>query len=171
MCKYAFSRRINFLLQDRGLPSPCHNHAADQYITCSPETWNIMTFVTKIIVPYHNWFAPLHIIFDEIRFNLFSSPRPGLPVVFKNRSFIHTSCRLFRLHIQSCQRGLDNAVGIATSYGLEHPGIESNLFSITIHTWPGAHPASCPMRNGQFFPPWIKQPGHVSHLHPSRDRG
>ena len=34
-----------------------------------------MTFVTKAIVPYHNWFAPLHIIFGEIRFILFSNPQ------------------------------------------------------------------------------------------------
>jgi hypothetical protein len=114
---------FNYKVED--CPLPCHSHAADQYITCSPETWNIMTFVTKVIVPYHNWFAPLHIIFVEIYFHLFSNPRPGLPVVFKTRSFIHTSCRLFYFHIQSCQWGRVSAVGIATSYGLDHLGIES----------------------------------------------
>jgi hypothetical protein len=120
---YLFALIFNDKEED--CPLPCHSHAADQYITCSPETWIIMTFVTKVIVPYHNWFAPLPIIFDEIHFNLFCNPRPGLPVVCKNCAFIHTSCCLFQLHIQSCQGGRDSAIGIATSYGLDLPGIES----------------------------------------------
>jgi hypothetical protein len=44
--------------------------------------------------------------------------------------------------------GRDNAVGIATRYGLDRPGIESRWgarFSAHVQTGPGAHPASCTM--------------------------
>ena len=48
-------------------------------------------------------------------------------------------------------------VGIATCYGLDIPGIESQLgsrFSTPIQTDPGAHPASRTMGTGSF--PGIK---------------
>ena len=44
-------------------------------------------------------------------------------------------------------------VGIATSYGLDGPGIESRWgarFSAPVQTGPGAHPASCTMGTGSF---------------------
>jgi hypothetical protein len=48
--------------------------------------------------------------------------------------------------------GPGSSVGIATSYGLDGPGIESRWggarFSAPIQTGPGAHPASCTMGTG-----------------------
>ena len=44
-----------------------------------------------------------------------------------------------------------SSVGIATRYGLDGPGIESRwgaIFSATVQTDPGAHPASCTMGTG-----------------------
>ena len=47
----------------------------------------------------------------------------------------------------------DSAVGIATGYGLDGPGIESlwgTRFSAPVQTGPGGHPASCTMGGGSF---------------------
>jgi len=47
----------------------------------------------------------------------------------------------------------DSAVGIATGYGLDGPGIESRCearFFAPVQTGPGAHPASCTMGTGSF---------------------
>jgi hypothetical protein len=56
-------------------------------------------------------------------------------------------------------------VGIATRYGLDGPGIESQLgarFSAPVQTGPGAHPASCTVGTGSF--PALKRPGRgVDH--------
>ena len=42
--------------------------------------------------------------------------------------------------------GTGSAVGIATGYGLDDPGMESRRrFSAPVQTGPGAHPASCKM--------------------------
>jgi hypothetical protein len=46
-------------------------------------------------------------------------------------------------------------VGIATRYGLDGPGIESQWearFFAPVQTGPGAHPASCTMDTGSLFP-------------------
>ena len=49
----------------------------------------------------------------------------------------------------------DSSVGIATGYGLDGPGIESQWggarFSAPVQTGPGAHPASCTMGTGIFL--------------------
>ena len=65
----------------------------------------------------------------------------------------------------------DSSVGIATSYGLDGPGIESRWrtrFSAAVQTGPGANPASCTMGTGFF--PGVKRPGrgadHPPHLVP-----
>jgi hypothetical protein len=50
--------------------------------------------------------------------------------------------------------GLGSVVGIATAYGLDGPGIESQWvarFSAPVQTGPEAHPASCTM-GAQSFP-------------------
>jgi hypothetical protein len=47
-----------------------------------------------------------------------------------------------------------SSVGIATGYGLDDPGIESQWgarFSAPVQTGPGAHPASCTMGTGSFL--------------------
>ena len=57
-------------------------------------------------------------------------------------------------------RGRDSAVGIATGYGLDGPGIESQWgarFSAPVQTGPGSYPASCKMDTGSF--PAVKRPG------------
>jgi len=61
--------------------------------------------------------------------------------------------------------------GIATGYGLDGPGIESQWearFSSPVHIGSGAHPASCTMGTGSF--PGVKRPGrgvdHPPHLVP-----
>jgi hypothetical protein len=54
--------------------------------------------------------------------------------------------------------GRDAAVGIATCYGLNGPGIEFRWgarFSAPVHTGPGAHPASYSMGTGSF--PGVKR--------------
>jgi hypothetical protein len=61
--------------------------------------------------------------------------------------------------------GRDSAVGIATHYGLDGPGIESRWgarFSAPVQINPGAHPASYTMGTGSF--PEVKRPGRgVDH--------
>jgi hypothetical protein len=57
--------------------------------------------------------------------------------------------------------GRDSVGGIATSYGLDRPGTQSQWgarFSAPLQTGPGAHPASNTMGTGSF--PAIKWPGH-----------
>ena len=49
--------------------------------------------------------------------------------------------------------GPGSVVGIATGYGLDCPGIESQWaarLSAPVQTGPGAHPASCTMGTGSF---------------------
>ena len=56
--------------------------------------------------------------------------------------------------------GRDSAVGIATRYGLDGPGIESRWggeISPPVQTAPGAHQASCTMGTGSF--PGVKRLG------------
>ena len=64
--------------------------------------------------------------------------------------------------------GRDNSVGIATRYGLDGPGIESQWearFSAPVQAGSGAHPASCTMGTGSF--PAVKRPGRgLDHLPP-----
>jgi hypothetical protein len=63
----------------------------------------------------------------------------------------------------------DSSVGIATCYGLDVPGIESQWgmrFSAPVQTGPGAHSASYTMGTGSF--PGVKQPGRgIGHPFPS----
>ena len=54
----------------------------------------------------------------------------------------------------------DSAVGIATRYGMNGPGIESRwgaIFSAPVHVGPEAHPAVYTMGTGSF--PGVKRPG------------
>ena len=64
--------------------------------------------------------------------------------------------------------GWDSSVGVATSYGLDGPGIESRWearFSTPVQTGPGAHPAFCATNNGSF--PGVKRSGRgVDHPPP-----
>ena len=49
--------------------------------------------------------------------------------------------------------GRDGSVGIATSYGLDGPAIESRWgarFSAAVQTGPGAHPSSYTVGTGSF---------------------
>jgi hypothetical protein len=55
--------------------------------------------------------------------------------------------------------GRDSSVGIATRYGLDGIGIESQRgvrFSAPVYTGPGVHPASYTGVTGSF--PWVKWP-------------
>ena len=57
--------------------------------------------------------------------------------------------------------GHDSAVGIATRYGLDGLGIETQWgprFSAPIQTGPGAHPASSTLGTESFL--GVMQPGH-----------
>jgi hypothetical protein len=67
--------------------------------------------------------------------------------------------------------GRDSSVGVATRYGPDSPGSESQWgarFSASNHTGPGAHPASYTMGAKSF--PGVKRPGrgvdHPPHLGP-----
>jgi len=66
-------------------------------------------------------------------------------------------------------RGRDSSVGIATRYGPDCPGIESQCgarFSSPVQTDTGAHPVFYIMGNGSF--PGVKRPGRsVEHPHSS----
>jgi hypothetical protein len=56
--------------------------------------------------------------------------------------------------------GRDRAVGIATRYGLDGPGIDSRWvarFSAPIETGPEGQPVSYTKDTGSF--PWVKRPG------------
>jgi hypothetical protein len=56
--------------------------------------------------------------------------------------------------------GRSSSVGIATRYGLDGPGIESQWgarFSVPVLTVPGAHPAYYTRGTGSF--PGVKRPG------------
>jgi len=65
--------------------------------------------------------------------------------------------------------GWEGSVGIATHYGMDGPRIESRWrarFSASVHTGPGAHPASYTMCTGSF--PGVKPPRRgVDHPLPS----
>jgi len=64
--------------------------------------------------------------------------------------------------------GGDSAVGIATGYGLDGPGIESSggraRFYAPVQTGPGAHPASYTMGTGSL--PWLKARGGALTTNP-----
>jgi hypothetical protein len=70
---------------------------------------------------------------------------------------------------QNLSTGWDRSVGTATRYRLDGPGIESwckRHFLQSIHTRPGAHPASYTMSTRSF--PGVKQPGcGIDHPTPS----
>ena len=72
-----------------------------------------------------------------------------------------------------CTMGRDSAVGIATRYRLDGPGIESRWqarFSAHVQTGPGAHLASCTMSNASFS--GVKRPRRsTDHPSPSKFRG
>jgi hypothetical protein len=65
--------------------------------------------------------------------------------------------------------GRNSAGGTATHYGLDGPMIESRwgaIFSASIQTGPGVHPASYMMGTGSF--PGVKRPGRgIDHPPPS----
>ena len=72
------------------------------------------------------------------------------------------------LGVMKNREGCESAVGIATCYGLDGPGIESQWgarFSAPVQTDPGVHPASYTMGTGSFK--GSKRPGRGvdrSHL-------
>jgi hypothetical protein len=69
-------------------------------------------------------------------------------------------------YVPASKVGRDSAVGIATRYGLDGPGIESHWearFSTPVQTDPRAHPASHTM--GTAFFPAVKRPERGFH-HP-----
>jgi hypothetical protein len=78
------------------------------------------------------YFLLININFDSIvRVGTFSAPKT--------------------VDIAHCNAGRDSSVGIATRYGLDGPGIESQWwarFSAPVQTGPGAHPASYTVGTG-----------------------
>ena len=84
---------------------------------------------------------------------------PGVDSV-SNRS----ECQEYFLWGKAAGMGRDNAVGKATRYGLDGPGIESRWgarFSAPVQTGPGAHPASCTLGTGSLS--GVKRPGRDDH--------
>jgi hypothetical protein len=89
----------------------------------------------------------------------------------------HYSCRVTRslegaakfAYLNTRQKRAGIAVSVATSYGLDGPGIESRWgarFSAPVQTRPGAHLATYTMGTGPF--PGAKRPGPGDdHPHPS----
>ena len=72
----------------------------------------------------------------------------GMVISIDNQVFSLLSCNTLSVS------GPGNVVIIATSYGLDGPGIESRRgarFSAPVQTGPGAHSASCTMGTGSFL--------------------
>ena len=85
-----------------------------------------------------------------------------------NNSVPYFVLSLVSIHL--IRRGQECAVGIATRYGLDGPGIESQWgprSSAPIQTGPGTHPTSFTLGTGCF--PRVKRPGRgadpAPHLH------
>ena len=99
--------------------------------------------------------------------------------LYKENTLQYNVCLLvWKYKLPTCVRtshvmGRDSAVGIATRYGLDGPGIESRWwarYSAPIQTGPGAYPASCTMGTGSF--PGVKRSGRgADHPPPSKCRG
>jgi len=70
--------------------------------------------------------------------------------------------------------GRDNAVGIATRYGLDGPGLNpgAGRFSAPVQTGPGAHPVSYTVGTGSFLGVKRSRRGvdHPPHLAPRLKR-
>jgi hypothetical protein len=81
------------------------------------------------------------------------------PFLISKTSSVHTtSTTIYRIIMVR-----DSSVGIATLYGLDGPGIESQWgarFTAPVQTGPGANPASYKMGTGSF--PEIERPGFCS---------
>ena len=101
---------------------------------------------TPSVDPVPSYFNPVNTFHFIARSSILislSSLFLGLPVglfssIFSKYSFV-------------CGPG--SSVGIATGYGLDRPGIESQWgarYSAPVQTGPGAHPASCTMGTGSF---------------------
>jgi hypothetical protein len=72
------------------------------------------------------------------------------------------------MYFPSCGPG--SAVGIATDYRLDGPGIESRWgarFSAPVQTGPGAHPVSCTMGTGSFSGGKVRPGRDADHSPPS----
>jgi hypothetical protein len=88
---------------------------------------------------------------------------------FKNNVSFRGGINNFKnCHWYNNTRGTGNSVGIATGYGLDGPGIESQWgarYFAHVQTGPGAHSVSCTVGTGSF--PGIKWPGRgADHPHP-----
>jgi hypothetical protein len=65
-------------------------------------------------------------------------------------------------------RSRGSSVSIVSDYGLDHLAIgdlspteaKDLSYSLCIHSGSGAHPASCPMCTGDYFPGGKARPGH-----------
>ena len=104
---------------------------------------------------------------------IFSIPYRIISNIYYNYLVVLEKC-LSQTHTEilggkSEGRGRDSAVGIATGYGLDDPGIKYRWgarFSASIQTGPRAHPASYTRGTGSF--PGVERPGRaVDHPPPS----
>ena len=95
-----------------------------------------------------------------------------LPQNFRTFKFTATVWHNFNSPTEA-NMGRDSSVGIANSYGLEGPSIESRQgarISASVQTGPGAHPARCTVDTGSF--PGVKRPGRgTDYPPPSKCRG
>ena len=109
----------------------------------------VNSFLLMIKFSLHILFLNLH----SFRMSLLLSGSSSNPFEFLNDLYV----------------GRDSSVGIATRYGLDGPGIESQWevrFSTPVWTGPGAHPASYTMGTRSFR--GVKRPGRgVDHPPPS----
>ena len=84
-----------------------------------------------------------------------------------------TECKTFGSVPSAINMGQVSSFGIATRYGLDGPGIESQWgarFSAPVQTSPGPYPASCTMGTGSS--PGVNRPGRgAGHPLPSKCRG
>ena len=97
---------------------------------------------------------------------------------YRNHRGLYTPYNGINLNVMFCLlrwRQPDSAVGIATRYGLDGPGIESRWgvrFSAPVQTCPGAQPVSYTMGTGSF--PGVNRAGrgvdHPPHLVPKLEK-
>jgi hypothetical protein len=132
--------------------------------------WNKVTH-NKLVVP--QIFKKFPVFYETRKFitALTSARHPSLFNSKSTPSTLSQSSEINLNIILPSTKGRDSAVGIATRYGMDGPGIESQgraRFSAPVQTGPWAHPPSCTMGNGSF--PGVKRPGcgvdHPPHLSP-----